>query len=53
MPVDWFAECFVIGALRPTKPTRCTHYGAYEWCTIARGTEPRLFARGGACEAPK
>lgn len=27
------------------RPTCCPRYGGYEWCVVARGTEPFLFWR--------
>ena len=31
------------------RPVRCPWHGTHERCTVARGTEPRLFAYGGRC----
>lgn len=53
MSVEWFAECFDWRALRPSRPIRCPHYGTHERCTVALGTEPRLFGRNGKCEASR
>ena len=33
------------------RPVRCPWHGTHERCTVARGTEPRLFAYGSRCAA--